>query len=52
MRTGDVLVFDGDLVHAGSAYDEQNDRLHCYVNTYRYLVSVMHLRLHSLLLLS
>ena len=30
LHSGDVLVFVGDLIHAGSAYDEENIRLHCY----------------------
>ncbi|ETN04744.1 hypothetical protein PPTG_14532 [Phytophthora nicotianae INRA-310] len=28
---GDILIFRGDLVHAGAAFDEENVRLHCYV---------------------
>lgn len=28
----DVLVFYGDLIHAGSAYPETNYRLHCYLD--------------------
>ena len=32
LEVGDVLVFDGDLVHAGSAYpDRANTRLHVYL---------------------
>ena len=30
---GDMLVFDGDVVHAGSAYDTGNLRLHAYVES-------------------
>jgi len=29
---GDLLVFDGDCVHAGSAYDRPNTRVHCYLD--------------------
>ena len=29
---GDVLIFRGDLVHAGSAYSRPNVRLHCYLD--------------------
>lgn len=29
---GDVLVFRGDCVHAGSAYRFENTRLHCYLD--------------------
>ena len=29
---GDVLCFDGDEVHAGSAYDAPNTRIHVYVD--------------------
>ncbi|KAG2785455.1 hypothetical protein PC129_g12520 [Phytophthora cactorum] len=28
---GQILVFRGDLVHAGADFDEENIRLHCYV---------------------
>lgn len=28
---GDVLVFRGDLVHAGAAYANENVRLHCFL---------------------
>ena len=30
LNSGDVLVFVGDLIHADSAYDQKNIRLHCY----------------------
>jgi hypothetical protein len=32
LKKGDVLVFRGDLVHAGSAYSKPNVRLHCYLD--------------------
>ena len=32
MRRGEVLLFDGDLVHAGAAYPEcANTRIHLYI---------------------
>jgi len=30
---GDMLIFRGDLIHAGSAYDEENIRLHVYLDS-------------------
>lgn len=33
LNAGDVLAFRGDLVHAGSAYDSENVRLHVYLDT-------------------
>ncbi|KKL07371.1 hypothetical protein LCGC14_2586680 [marine sediment metagenome] len=30
---GDMLVFRGDLVHAGAAYDEENVRIHCFLDS-------------------
>jgi hypothetical protein len=32
LQAGDVLLFRGDLVHAGSAYNAANVRLHCYLD--------------------
>jgi len=32
LSRGDVLVFDGGLVHAGAAYDNANVRIHLYVD--------------------
>lgn len=32
MSVGDVLVFDGDVVHAGAAYAEPNTRIHLYLD--------------------
>jgi len=29
---GDVLVFDGGLLHAGAAYESENVRLHAYID--------------------
>jgi len=31
MRPGDILVFDGDLVHAGAQYSKPNTRIHAYL---------------------
>lgn len=33
LSKGDVLVFRGDCVHAGSAFAEANTRLHCYIDS-------------------
>lgn len=33
MDTGDMIVFDGDEVHAGAAYSEENTRFHMYVES-------------------
>ena len=33
LNHGDILVFRGDLVHAGSAYDEVNMRIHVFMDT-------------------
>lgn len=32
LSAGDVVVFRGDLVHAGSAYARSNVRMHCYMD--------------------
>ena len=32
MEQGDVLVFDGDVVHAGAAYAQDNTRVHLYLD--------------------
>ena len=33
LSPGDVLIFDGDIVHAGAAYkDAPNTRIHVYLN--------------------
>ena len=29
---GDVCIFRGDCVHAGSSYDKDNIRIHCYID--------------------
>ena len=31
LEKGEVLIFDGDLVHAGAAYVESNVRVHVYL---------------------
>lgn len=31
LNRGDVVVFRGDLVHAGAAYEELNHRVHCFL---------------------
>jgi ectoine hydroxylase-related dioxygenase (phytanoyl-CoA dioxygenase family) len=33
MSHGDILIFEGDAVHAGSAYDVSNTRMHIYIDT-------------------
>ena len=33
LNAGDVLVFRGDLIHAGAAYDARNVRIHCYIDS-------------------
>lgn len=33
LKRGDLLVFDGDVVHAGSAYKKHNTRIHLYVDS-------------------
>lgn len=35
LDAGDALLFRGDLVHAGAAYDELNHRIHSYVTVRR-----------------
>jgi ectoine hydroxylase-related dioxygenase (phytanoyl-CoA dioxygenase family) len=30
LKAGEMLVFRGDLIHAGAAYDKENVRLHCF----------------------
>ena len=32
LERGDALIFRGDLIHAGSAYEMDNVRLHCYLD--------------------
>jgi hypothetical protein len=32
LDAGDVIVFRGDLIHAGSAYSSHNLRLHAYID--------------------
>jgi len=31
--SGDALIFRGDLVHAGSEYESENIRIHCYIDS-------------------
>ena len=33
LDAGDVLLFEGDVVHAGSAYEDENVRVHVYVES-------------------
>ena len=33
LEEGDILVFRGDLVHAGSSYSEDNYRIHCFLDS-------------------
>ena len=35
LKAGDVVVFRGDLIHAGGEYDEDNYRLHAYIDSNR-----------------
>lgn len=35
MDAEDIIIFRGDLVHAGSSYDENNYRLHAYMDSPR-----------------
>ena len=30
---GDILVFRGDLIHAGANYSEENSRVHCFLDS-------------------
>ena len=32
LDAGDVLVFDGDIAHAGAAYERANTRVHLYID--------------------
>lgn len=33
LHAGDVLMFEGDVVHAGAAYERENVRVHAYVDS-------------------
>jgi ectoine hydroxylase-related dioxygenase (phytanoyl-CoA dioxygenase family) len=33
LSAGDAILFRGDLIHAGSAYDNQNMRIHAYLDS-------------------
>ena len=33
LKRGDLMVFRGDLVHAGSGYTSDNYRMHCYLDS-------------------
>tara|TARA_B100000945_G_C20319966_1_gene567157 strand:- start:358 stop:942 length:585 start_codon:yes stop_codon:yes gene_type:complete len=33
LNKGEVLIFDGDLIHAGSAYKCENTRIHMYLDS-------------------
>ena len=33
LKQGDILVFRADTIHAGSDYDEENIRMHCYLDS-------------------
>lgn len=33
LQAGDALVFRADLVHAGSEYENENIRIHCYIDS-------------------
>ena len=32
LNKGDVLSFSGDVIHAGAHYDEENTRIHIYLD--------------------
>ena len=34
LEMGDIVLFDGDVVHAGAAYAEANTRLHVYLDVH------------------
>ncbi|KUF82702.1 hypothetical protein AM587_10013234 [Phytophthora nicotianae] len=48
LNKGPILVFRGDLAHAGADFDEENARLHCYwskaLSRRRTLLRLLHLR--------
>ena len=33
LNKGDILIFRSDIIHAGSEYDKENIRLHCYLDS-------------------
>jgi|LakMenEpi03Aug12_release.lakeMendotaPanAssembly.Ray.scaffolds.fasta_scaffold5816299_1 hypothetical protein len=33
LNKGDIFIFRGDLVHAGSSYKKSNIRLHCFLDS-------------------
>lgn len=33
LRAGDILIFEGDVVHAGAAYERENVRVHAYIDS-------------------
>jgi hypothetical protein len=33
LQAGDALLFRADLVHAGAEYDQENIRVHCYIDS-------------------
>ena len=36
INKGDVIIFRGDLVHAGAEYYSENVRLHAYIDSVKY----------------
>jgi len=30
---GDIIIFRADLVHSGASYEEENNRIHCYLDS-------------------
>ena len=32
LAKGDILCFEGDVIHAGAAYKKENTRIHIYVD--------------------
>lgn len=37
LKQGDILIFDGDVVHAGAAYTKENVRIHAYIDSIDYV---------------
>ena len=37
LNRGDMLVFEGDVIHAGARYDATNTRVHLYIDSLKHL---------------
>ena len=33
LNRGDILIFEGDVIHAGAAYADENIRIHAYIDS-------------------